>query len=415
VLPAIKDYGNAAFLPYNIITGNPKSLFVSMTIHEALWGYQSTILQKVKNSNPYVSSFYSGLSAGNMSDVEAVVNSTAYDTVWTGQKAGTNAQEWVMFQNNATLSLCFTPPCPPKPFTAPWATAEANAIRGYTGRQYGRNVKPSDKLPWFNLYMLRLVNLVYDSAVNLFGVDLYRFIIEPSAFQNATENPANADFFSFGATGIVNLTAAVARTPFLMTKPHFLDADPSLFDYVDGVPPPKRDLHDSFFDVEPETGAVLNGKMRLQANLLIGTVVLPDAAKHTFFPNASTIVCPLYWFEDGGGLDEDFAWLFASTVYMAHRVALASVWIGSVVGVAVVFSGCFIAKRIRDARSAAGLSYFGAEELDGNRQYDVLPAATPSYGTPTAAADSSSFYQASFSPSHHNDDQPVKRPASFAL
>jgi hypothetical protein len=298
--------------------------------------------------------------------------------VWTGETDPRLAQQWVRWQNNDTISLCFTPPCPPKAQTQPWATASANAVRGFTGRQYYRNTQTTDRLPFFDLYFLRVVDLVYQSSVKLFGLDLLRFIIDPATFRNKYENPANEQYFSDGYTGVVNMTSAVARAPFMMTKPHYLDADKALFSYVDGVSPPDRAAHDSYFDIEAETGAVLNGQVRVQANIRIGTVVLPDAARHTFFPNASTIVAPLYWFEDGGGIDEATADVFAKTVYLAHTVATASVWAGAIIGLALIGGGIVIAKRAADSRRAAGLSFFGLS---------VPPALPPSApGSPRAGS-----------------------------
>jgi hypothetical protein len=81
VLPGIMDYGNAAYFPYVLATKSPKSLFVNVTIDQALWGYESPIFAYIHGQNPYVSSYYTGLSAGNMSDRMTAVNSTVYDTV----------------------------------------------------------------------------------------------------------------------------------------------------------------------------------------------------------------------------------------------------------------------------------------------------------------------------------------------
>ena len=75
------DYGNAAYFPYVLATKSPKSLFVNVTIDQALWGYESPIFAYIHGQNPYVSSYYTGLSAGNMSDRMTAVNSTVYDTV----------------------------------------------------------------------------------------------------------------------------------------------------------------------------------------------------------------------------------------------------------------------------------------------------------------------------------------------
>jgi hypothetical protein len=54
----------------------------------------------------------------------------------------------------------------------------------------------------------------------------------------------------------------------------------------------------SYFDVEPYTGAVLNGYMRVQVNMEVGKIVFTDGKKTTIYENASRTMLPLYWFEE---------------------------------------------------------------------------------------------------------------------
>jgi hypothetical protein len=60
------------------------------------------------------------------------------------------------------------------------------------------------------------------------------------------EYPPNADFNHFGPSGLANLSAAIANVPFYMSKPHFLDGDPSLRARVSGITPPVRSVHDTY-------------------------------------------------------------------------------------------------------------------------------------------------------------------------
>jgi hypothetical protein len=80
-------------------------------------------------------------------------------------------------------------------------------------------------------------------------------------WQNTTENPDNHVYYSNGLSGLANMSAAVASIPFFMSKPHFLDGDAALVAAVTGLTPPVRDAHDTYFDVEPITGAVLGGPL----------------------------------------------------------------------------------------------------------------------------------------------------------
>ena len=131
-------------------------------------------------------------------------------------------------------------------------SAAANVVGGSAGKQYPQHLVEGQTLSLFHGYILRVVDLLYHSTVNLFGVSVFRYLVDPAVFQNAQTNPNNAVFYSFGANGVANMSGALAGIPFYMSKPHFLDGDASLFQ-VTNLAPASRDAHDTFFDVEPIT------------------------------------------------------------------------------------------------------------------------------------------------------------------
>jgi lysosome membrane protein 2 len=59
-----------------------------------------------------------------------------------------------------------------------------------------------------------------------------------------------------------------ADAPIVGTLPHFLNADEKYGLMVDGLEP-KEEKHNIFLDVEPRTGAPLNGGKRLQFNMFL--------------------------------------------------------------------------------------------------------------------------------------------------
>ena len=59
----------------------------------------------------------------------------------------------------------------------------------------------------------------------------------------------------FCREGIVSMEGCQGA-PVIMSTPHFLDADPSLHEAIEGVRP-IREKHITFLDIEPNTGGLL--------------------------------------------------------------------------------------------------------------------------------------------------------------
>lgn len=102
-----------------------------------------------------------------------------------------------------------------------------------------------------------------------------RYGIQNKDFWNETLNPEEAwQYYNFGPSGMQNLTQ-VATLPLFLSKPHFLDGDSSLLAGVKGLNP-VRSIHDTYLDIEPNTGALCRVHNRAQvavclAGCLTGT------------------------------------------------------------------------------------------------------------------------------------------------
>ncbi len=93
---------------------------------------------------------------------------------------------------------------------------------------------------------------------------------------NPTEAP---EYYSFGPSGLENLTAATGTTLFA-SKPHFLDGDSILSASVIGLAP-NREIHDTYLDIEPNTGSLARAHKRLQVLNQLDNVNLPEMSADT--------------------------------------------------------------------------------------------------------------------------------------
>ena len=142
----------------------------------------------------------------------------------------------------------------------------ANDINGTEGLFFHPFLQEGEEIDIFVDDTFRSFRLVQTEVVNQMGVDAFRFRFVNSTFQSAFTNPENARWGSFNPDGLIFLGPTQDPiVPVFGSKPHFLDGDPALLEKVNGLRP-IRELHDSFLDVEPTTGANVQVQIQIQIN-----------------------------------------------------------------------------------------------------------------------------------------------------
>jgi hypothetical protein len=161
-----------------------------------------------------------------------------------------------------------------------WATPDASTVSGTAGTGYYPGVSHTDTLRMFHETLVRSLPLVVPSTdgsspgegppttASHHGVQALRFQIRNDSLQPASVVPDNAAYYQAGPAGLFNLSNCNALQPLFMSKPYFLDGDPSLSSAV-GLGPAVRQQHDSFYDVEPITGMLIGVQERSQVGLLV--------------------------------------------------------------------------------------------------------------------------------------------------
>ncbi len=149
-----------------------------------------------------------------------------------------------------------------------WPGETANYINGTEGivfpPQHGH--KP---LEVFIDNALRSFPLTYKGSAKPLGLETHCYQLPYSVYESAFSNPDNARWGSWNPDGMfyVGVTQA-PPAPVFSSKPHFLDGDDILLEKVHGLSP-NRDLHDTFMDVEPITGANVQFSQQFQVNFQV--------------------------------------------------------------------------------------------------------------------------------------------------
>jgi hypothetical protein len=170
----------------------------------------------------------------NWTSIEDTRRRRAPDYLKTGKKNSRQIAKYVSYQNMNRLRTCTAPYlAPDKPYndsveypacpfynnswtdsqaakhgwSVPWGSDYACRIAGTDANMFGRPVR-SNRLQVFIGDMYRGFYLEHSGSVDWYGISLRRYSLQYKDMLNATANPANAQYFSFGPMGLLNQTAA---------------------------------------------------------------------------------------------------------------------------------------------------------------------------------------------------------------
>eukprot|EP00735_Rhodelphis_limneticus_P008778 TRINITY_DN2265_c0_g1::TRINITY_DN2265_c0_g1_i1::g.6812::m.6812 TRINITY_DN2265_c0_g1::TRINITY_DN2265_c0_g1_i1::g.6812 ORF type:complete len:587 (+),score=203.31,sp/O18824/SCRB1_BOVIN/25.31/4e-28,CD36/PF01130.16/1.3e-74 TRINITY_DN2265_c0_g1_i1:37-1761(+) len=211
-----------------------------------------------------------------------------------------------------------------KGWNSVWGSAEANYIRGTDGTQTHPKMDSSE-YPVYVEEVYRSVNLENKNGEkndDLHGIELTRYTLKDEDLQSARTNPANIVYFMDHLDGLLNMQPVYLFDAYA-SKPHFLDADPLLVEDIEGLSP-SSDEHNTYLDVEYNTGITFRARKRLQANVVLsdwsyGTEKMFEKLGYRS-PGNKTIL-PLVWLEESFELSESDATDFKDSVYYYQDLA----------------------------------------------------------------------------------------------
>lgn len=172
-------------------------------------------------------------------------------------------------------------------YVQPFGSAFANRVEGSDCTLFGRPMT-SKKVQLFLSDIYRSAFAIHTEDVSWYnGIPLRRYGIQYIDMLNASMNPNNAQYFTFGPMGLLNLTQAL-NLPCFASFPHFYMGDSRLVAAVGGMNP-VQDIHQTVVDIEPQTGALVRAHKRLQVNYQIDSYPIPQMS--TEFYNFGEQIC----------------------------------------------------------------------------------------------------------------------------
>ncbi len=300
--------------------GNPMGVspFTQQTARDLYWGYHNdsvllamqglvAAMEKLaarvgkKVTLPVVPEAFPGLQP-NLTSEEEAARRIGPNTVYTGQGHGkARLLEYVAFQNMTEVHACPDPTTGAAPapgdmpscdvyqnewtnrsaarhgYTPQWGSAAANAVRGTDGSMFAHPLTDQLTIVTFQEDYRRWVELEYIGDVDDFrGVTLRRYVFRQEDFRN--DSAMAPDFYHDNLpTGLTNLTL-MGGFPLYLSKPHFLEADPSVQAAVEGLAPDPV-AHLTFIDAEERSGVSFRTRKRAQLNFGLKRLEFPSVSR----------------------------------------------------------------------------------------------------------------------------------------
>lgn len=257
-----------------MITATNSTFFVQKTMRELLFeGYSDEILRIAKSMDfdvPFEN--FGWLYNKNGSD-------DGEYTIFTGAKGMMNYGAMDRF-NGKNETTAYNGVC--------------NMINGTVGDMWPPlALEDQDNITLFVREFCRSIRMSYLGDVETRGVRLRRYLGDEKLFDYSLDD--NRCFCSDTCfpSGVLNVSSCQSGAPIVISFPHFLYADPSYQQALEGISPdPKK--HQMYLDIEPKMGVTVNAAAKFQVSVVVNRI--PDIEQ---FENIThQHFYPIFWFEN---------------------------------------------------------------------------------------------------------------------
>eukprot|EP01006_Ploeotia_vitrea_P031773 TRINITY_DN64079_c1_g1_i2.p1 TRINITY_DN64079_c1_g1~~TRINITY_DN64079_c1_g1_i2.p1 ORF type:complete len:459 (-),score=37.84 TRINITY_DN64079_c1_g1_i2:1050-2426(-) len=264
------------------------SPFVNFTVEQVLFGYEDPLLVRIcKDTGQHCNTTHVYLQQNNSpvtwnhTTVQKSGASSVYEATRLVEWGGHKSYAW-------------------------WAGAAQHKLGGSDGLLFRPYWRINDTMSVFNGVVFRPLDFIYGKSISYAGGKLegWRWVPDPKDFQNATENPANAQYYQYGKAGVLNITSTASgvfgfplSSPLFESYPYFYLSDPWYAKQVELklVNPnwkPQEVL--TWLDMQPKIGYPLDHQLSIQLSI-------PMYVNSTAFKGwnqRSGIYFPVFWGKD---------------------------------------------------------------------------------------------------------------------
>lgn len=250
---------------------------VEMTAREFMFGYQSTLVTLGNQVMPNWIKFDKLGLIDRMYDFNG-----DFETIYTGEID--HRMSGLIDTYNGDVNL------------PQWTGKCANVHGASDGVKFPSYIEPNDTLLFFRKSLCRSERMMRIGEKQIKGLHTYQYAFVENELDNGAVNPENKCFCRKGRClkpGLIDVTDCYYGFPIALSYPHFYKSDPSLLEAIEGLEPTK-DLHESYFFIQPKSGLPVDLAFRFQINM-----ALQDIGHMARVEKFSKMTLPLLWFEIG--------------------------------------------------------------------------------------------------------------------
>lgn len=219
-----------------------------------------------------------------------------------------------------------------------WNENPCNNISASEGSFFPpRDITKSDIVYVYDKDLCRIMPLKYAEPVVKDGIDADLYLLPRDVFggenkDNECYNEANYK----AEDGLQNISPCQYGAPVFISNPHFYNSDPKFLKEVEGLNP-QKELHETYFKIQPKLGVPVEGKVRVQLNLRVEHAPAVQATE-----KFRDFVFPIMWLEEGiSELTPPIRrWIYLGTVFAPRAIPLLSY--GMIVGGAFTIIFVFV-------------------------------------------------------------------------
>eukprot|EP01061_Rhynchopus_euleeides_P037892 TRINITY_DN65203_c0_g2_i1.p1 TRINITY_DN65203_c0_g2~~TRINITY_DN65203_c0_g2_i1.p1 ORF type:complete len:562 (+),score=214.42 TRINITY_DN65203_c0_g2_i1:96-1688(+) len=327
-----------------LLTGlDNDGLFLTMTIEEALFGYNDKTIDLVVNRVLEIVKFVDP--KFSLSHISGFNQLQSIDT----PQFYANKSVQYSGTSNYKKTAEFIEWCGLKDLSQYWP--EDPKIEGTDGWNFPP--QPDDVLKLFIDSIPAVVTVNKREKVDVKGIHTNRFYISDDIFRN--DSAFAKTHYTNCPSGMINLTSVQGASVFL-SNPHFQNGDPVLREWVD-IPPPDAERDTTWLAIEPITGSSVKAQQLIQINLRMTPSMCALTGRYAPEKNCSMYEAyfPMVIVNNYADIPDNEADLLKSQIYGTPDMAKLIGWI--MVGLSVgIFLWVFLL--LRHVKAVEG-SYFG--------------------------------------------------------
>ncbi|KAH9637066.1 hypothetical protein HF086_013882 [Spodoptera exigua] len=135
----------------------------------------------------------------------------------------------------------------------------------YEGALYPPMLTPDMPINWYRLGICKTFNLQYLETRGMhYGGEALIYTISNETF-SASVNPINRKPYP---NGVQDISDCYFGLPFVISKSHYLDCDPKLYERIEGIKP-NREQHSTEIIIDKKLSVMYNTKMSIQLTMML--------------------------------------------------------------------------------------------------------------------------------------------------